>query len=448
MRVLDPAPTVIEPPTASRQPVISVRRLVGRFALAGLPALAAVIVITAAASVRVGTRLGIADAKRVNWLGSAVVEQQGLDDSLLDGSTAALAKVDAVVRRYVVRGSLVRVKIWSGAGKIIYSNEPRLIGMQFKLGADELAVLGGGLDVDAHVSDLKEAENLYETERRLLEVYRAVKLPSGTPVLFEGYFRYDDVRRTGRDLWAQFAPIAVGALLVLELVQIPFAVSLARRLRSGQHQRERLLQHAIDASDAERRRIAHDLHDGAVQELTGVSLSLAAAARSSPGVASTKLMVEAGAKIRETVKSLRSMLVDIYPPNLYEEGLESALADLLGGLHNRGVVTHLTVSPGALDLSRDEVSLLYRSAQEAIRNVVSHARASEVSVSVDRRTASTVLVVEDDGIGFDPEMLADRSRAGHVGLRGLVGLVQDAGGEIEVRSEPNRGTFVQISLPR
>jgi two-component system, NarL family, sensor kinase len=433
---------------AARQPTVSVRRLVIRFVLAGLPALAAAIVVTAVASVRIGTRLGIDDATRVNWVASTVVEDQGLDDALLAGDPAAIAKVDTVVRRYVVRASLVRVKIWSEDGTIIYSNEPRLIGMRFALGADEREVLRGTLLVDAAPSDLSQPENRYETERRLLEVYRAVKLPSGAPVLFESYFLYDDVRSTGRDLWTQFAPIAVGALLVLELVQIPFAISLARRLRSGQRQRERLLQHAIESSDAERRRIASDLHDGAVQDLTGVSMSLAAASRRAPSDPSATVMVEAGARIRETVKSLRSMLVDIYPPNLHEEGLESALADLLGALHNRGIVTHLSVDADARHLSREVVSLLYRGAQEAIRNATAHAHANEVTVTVRVRAHDAELVVEDDGRGFDAEVMADRARRGHVGLRSLVDLIQDADGDVEIRSQSGRGTLVRVSVPR
>jgi signal transduction histidine kinase len=159
-------------------------------------------------------------------------------------------------------------------------------------------------------------------------------------------------------------------------------------------------------------------------------------------------MGDAGSKIRETVKSLRSMLVDIYPPNLHEEGLQSALADLLGSVHNRGVRTRLDVAPEASQLNREAVSLLYRSAQETLRNVVTHAYATEVSVSVVVDGPRAILVVDDDGVGFDPEVLANRAKRGHVGLRSLVGLIQDAGGQIEVRSKPGVGTRVEVVVPR
>ncbi len=432
-------------PTGPQAPV-SVRRLVVRFALAGVPVLAAAIVITAIVSVRIGTKLGIQDAKRVNYVSALLVESQAVQDDLLVGDAGAITVVDEFVNKYIVRGSLVKVKIHDADGRILYSNEAKLIGEQFPLGDEELGVLSGKVDVEAEISDLSKEENTLEREDRLLEVYRRIQTPDGTPLLFETYFRYDDVRQVGSDVWRQFAPVAVGALLVLALVQIPFAINLARRLRAGQRQRERLLQHAIESSDAERRRIASDLHDGAVQDLTGVSMSLSARSRTTADDGARETMLDAGAKIRETVKSLRSMLVDIYPPNLYEEGLQSALADLLGALHNRGITTQLDVAPAASSLPREAVSLLYRSAQEATRNIANHAQASTVTVTVtvDHRTG--VLVVQDDGVGFDPEVLANRVLRGHVGLRSLAGLVNDAGGAIEIRSVPGVGTRVEVRV--
>ena len=105
-------------------------------------------------------------------------------------------------------------------------------------------------------------------------------------------------------------------LLVLYLVQVPLAYSLARRLRARQREREELLRRAIDASDLERRRIAADLHDGAVQRLAGVSLSLAASANAlgdaEDGGEAGGALSRAAAETRETIRELRTLLVDIY----------------------------------------------------------------------------------------------------------------------------------------
>ena len=107
---------------------------------------------------------------------------------------------------------------------------------------------------------------------------------------------------------------------------------MARQLRKGQEEREQLLMRAIDASDAERRRIAGDLHDGVVQDLAGLSFSLAAAsdrAAQRGAVESSEILDRAAASARRAVRQMRSLLVDIYPPNLHTVGLESALRDLL-----------------------------------------------------------------------------------------------------------------------
>jgi two-component system, NarL family, sensor kinase len=418
---------------------------VTRFALAGVLSLALVSAVTAYASRRFGTERAIAEAKNVTWVSMKGIIEPVLDDALLDMDRDVLDRIDVVVRQSVLRGSLVRVKIWSQDGTILYADEPRLIGERFELDADKLAVFGGS-DGKADVSDLAEPENRYETENtKLLEVYQRTELPNGTPVLFETYFRYSGVTAVGRQLWGQFAPIAIGALALLELIQIPLAWSMARRLRSSQRERERLLHHAIDASDAERRRIASDLHDGVVQDLTGVSLGLAALGKADQ--ITPEQVNEASSTIRTSIKSLRSLLVEIYPPNLREEGLESAIGDLLGRLSARGIATRLDVDLDDLALDLDTSSLLYRTAQEALRNVAAHSSAKQVRIEVRANGERLHLTVDDDGRGFSDEVLSDRAAQGHVGLRSLAGLVADLGGTLTVRSAPGSGTRVEVEMP-
>jgi two-component system, NarL family, sensor kinase len=424
---------------------ISVARLIGRFAVAGVVVLALVSALTALASRRVGTDQAIADAQRVTYTTGKGIIEPLLDPRLLEQDRDALEHLDRSVRDTVLKGSLVRVKVWSQDGVVLYSDESRLIGQQFDLEGDELEVLATGI-AHAEVSELSADENQFETESKLLEVYEQLHTTTGEPVLYEAYFRYSGVAAVGRKLWSQFAPIAIGALILLQLVQIPLAWSMARRLRSGQVERERLLRHAIDASDTERRRIASDLHDGVVQELTGVSLGLAALGRADH-IARTQVL-EASSAIRNSIKSLRSLLVEIYPPNLYEEGLESAVGDLLSGLAARGVVAELTVDLAGGELPRDVTALMYRTAQEALRNVAAHSFARHVRVDLRFCNDHHVrMSIEDDGRGFSAEQLADRGTEGHVGLRSLADLVADMGGSLEARSLPGQGTSVLVDVP-
>ncbi len=420
-------------------------RLIGRFAVAGVVVLALVSAVTAVASLRIGTDQAIADAQRVTFTTGKGIIEPLLDSGLVAQDRVALERLDLAVRNNVLAGSLIRVKIWSSDGVILYSDESRLIGERFELEADKLELLTTG-EASAEVSDLSNAENRFETESKLLEVYQRLELVTGEPVIYEAYFRYSGVAAVGRKLWTQFAPIAIGALVLLQLVQVPLAWSMARRLRAGQLERERLLRHAIEASDNERRRVASDLHDGVVQELTGISLGLAALGRGE--VVPPAQVVEASAAIRNSIKSLRSLLVEIHPPNLYEEGLESAVSDLLSGLAARGVETELAVDLGTAELPRDVTALMYRTAQEALRNVSAHAQAQHVRVDLrlcnDRHVR---LSVDDDGRGFSAEQLADRGSEGHMGLRSLADLVADMGGSLEARSSPGRGTSVRVDLP-
>jgi signal transduction histidine kinase len=141
------------------------------------------------------------------------------------------------------------------------------------------------------------------------------------------------------------------------------------------------------------------------------------------------------------------LLVEIYPPNLHEEGLEFALGDLLGGVSNRGIAVKLDVDLGKAELSADTVGLMYRSAQEALRNVVSHSGAGRVRLVAKVSGNVARIIVDDDGRGFTPEQIEHKTSDGHVGLRALSGLIADAGGKLSVLSAPGAGTRVDVSLP-
>src|SRR5207302_220476 len=106
-------------------------------------------------------------------------------------------------------------------------------------------------------------------------------------------------------------------------------------------------------------------------------------------------------------RELRTLIVDIAPPDLPREGLESALSDLLAPLSEHGVETTMDVA-GGRSLDGDTELLLYRAAREALRNVVEHAEAHHVRLSLGMDDGSVRLVVEDDGAGFSPTDLERR----------------------------------------
>ena len=203
-------------------------------------------------------------------------------------------------------------------------------------------------------------------------------------------------------MWQRFAPAILGTLLVLWIVQLPLAWRVARRLQEGQAERETLLRSAIESSELERRRIARDLHDGAVQDLAGVSYSLAATADSIDGASRDELeaaLREGAGGTRRTIRELRTLLVDIYPPDLHRTGLDAALRDLVAPLGARGIEASVDVAGRTPARGGRDAALPLRAG--GLRNVVLHSKASHVDVGVELEDGLARLTVADDGEGFE-----------------------------------------------
>jgi signal transduction histidine kinase len=383
--------------------------------------------------------------------GVGVVEP-ALLDGLRTGDPSAVAAIDRVVRGRVLDARTVRVKIWDASGRILYSDQTQLIGQSFPLGADEREALRANL-VASSVSDLTRPENQYERKfGKLLEVYLPIRMPSGDKVLFETYQEFASVEAQQQRIILQFGPVLGGALLLLLLLEVPLAWSMARNLQRAGVERETLLSHAVSASEGERRRIARDLHDGVVQRLAGTSMSLAAAGMemerhpngsSSAPIAET--LRDKAAEIREAIRELRSLIVKIAPTGLTGDNLHEALADLAEPLRAAGI--DVQVDAAQCELQDGQALLIFRVAQEALRNVARHSRAKHVKIEVRKAAAGCTLAVSDDGKGFDPALAGSSARGGHVGLALLQSLADDGGGRLRIVSTPGQGSRVEMSVP-
>jgi two-component system, NarL family, sensor kinase len=416
-----------------------------QFVAAGLVALIVLIVGSGWLSKRAATAEAIADARATTRLLATTVVQPALTRGLVRQQSASLDRFDVFALKRLIVGDVLRIKIWDSTGRIVYSDEARLIGQRFTLGHAELRVLETG-GTAAAVSDLTEPENRYEKNwGPLLEVYTQVRVPGGQPLLFEAYYSYDDVSRRSAAVLAAFRPITVAGLLIFVALTIPVVWVLARRLDASAAERERLLMAAVEASEAERRRIARDLHDGVVQDLAGISFGASATARELTDRPELAGRVEAlGTTIRQSLRTLRSLLVEIYPPDLRTEGLAAALDDLVAPALASGVEVELDVDDTS-NVSEETTALTWRVAQEAVRNALRHGRPSKLSVRVGVRGDTVSLDVVDDGVGFDPRKPA---REGHLGLRGLRDLITESGSMLTVESEPGSGTAVRLETAR
>jgi two-component system, NarL family, sensor kinase len=423
----------------------SVARAVFVFALTGLVVVCFLSLLAVTLLRKTANNAATHDAASLTRLAGLGIVAPELSRGVIRDRPAALAHLDRVVRSRVMLGPVVRVKIWDAAGRIVYSDEPRLIGERYPLPADELEKLETG-GTSSDISNLTRPENRFERrDGKLLEVYEGIVAPTGQRLLFEVYQRYSAISNQGKRLWSAFLPALIGAMVLLELLQMPLAVSLARRLKRGARERELLMRRAIDASSRERRRIARDLHDGPVQSLAGVSYSLAAAGGriGSLDAAAGELIGTAGVDTRRAITQLRSLLVELYPPTLSREGLRAAVSDLAAPLSARNIDVQIDV-PEDLGVTEGVEAVLFRSAQEALRNIAAHAHASTVRVGVSTETGRVVLAIKDDGGGFDMKV---QSPDGHLGLTLVADLVSDAGGELIVDSHPGAGTSVTVVIP-
>jgi two-component system, NarL family, sensor kinase len=425
----------------------AILRQVAVFALSGLAVLALVAVAGALALRSLSTSEAVRDARRLATVTGRGIVEPALTTAVVRGDPQAIARLDRIVHHRVLASDVARVKIWNAEGKIIYSDDASLIGRRFELTPEDLRALRTS-SASARQTDLTEPENAHErTFGKLTSVYLGLRAQDGTPVLYEEYLRSSAIAGSSRRLVRLFAPVGIVALLVLAVLQIPLAWRMAHRIRRAQQDRERLLQSAIDASDRERRLIAAGLHDGVVQELAGHSFEMAAAAEQDQSNAELRRVLgDSAAGTRNAIRQLRSMLLEIYPPALRSHGLAAALPDAVAPLSARGVKVTLEIDEG-LQMPEETEQLVFRAAQEAIRNAGAHAAACNVDILVTRTGDTVRLRVADDGRGFDGDDVRASRADGHLGLAMLRDLAEAAGGTLTVTSEPGSGTAVELEVP-
>jgi signal transduction histidine kinase len=429
---------------------IGVRAVVLRIAAAAVLVIVVVVIAGAFASRRLAERESVNDAAHTTDLFAESVVQPALHDGILDGDPASTATLRAATAN-LDAADIVRVKLWTPDGRVVFSDDPRLVGEVFPLAQDERAVFSDP-KTKAEVTNLARPENrLEQGQGKLLEVYRPVWTPSGRPLLFETYSRYHVVVQRSGQIWRGLAGVTLTSLLLLVVCLIPLSVRLVGSLRRAQSQREALLHRAVDASAEERRRIAGSLHDGPVQDLAATSFVLTAAAgrTSTTGDPDSGAALNAAAsEVRENIRGLRSLLVDIYPAGLSSAGLGAALSDLAGSVRGHGLAVSLVLpDEGLPPLETASEQLVFRIAQEALRNAAKHASARTAELRLARSGDAVVFEVCDDGVGFDAEAVLSAPPEGHFGLRLMTDLAQQTGADLDVATGPGQGTRWRLTMP-
>src|SRR5688572_10746822 len=207
----------------------------------------------------------------------------------------------------------------------------------------------------------------------------------------------------------------------------------------------------IEAQEDERRRIARDLHDQIGQTLTAVKMNLYTVQRFCSAPEAAHCLKDNIDAIDEALRLVRDLSVDLRPPLLDDLGLATALCWYVDRYEKRaGVTTEVLIEmPNRNErFSRDLETACFRIAQEALTNVVRHARATHVLLQLTRKESSLQMIVKDDGAGFDPGVLRRRARRiATLGLLGMQERAHAAGGVLEIHSKLSRGTELRFSVP-
>jgi PAS domain S-box-containing protein len=226
--------------------------------------------------------------------------------------------------------------------------------------------------------------------------------------------------------------------------------SLFKFLQDRDEDRTRIMRRTNAAIEAQRNRIARDLHDGPVQGVSAASLSLEAVLlmlRAGDVDEGLSVLSKVRAELSEEADNLRRLMSGLRPPLLEERGLIPALREKLDRFGREHRVHTEFSGSATVEIQQDLETLAYRVVQEALANTAKHAKAASVNVSVETTGGQLRVEIVDDGDGFDSAKAREYLQSGHVGLATMKERVQLANGTFMVHSTPGRGTTVVASLP-
>jgi signal transduction histidine kinase len=205
----------------------------------------------------------------------------------------------------------------------------------------------------------------------------------------------------------------------------------------------------IEAQEAERRRVARELHDEIGQTLTAIKINLQTVGQSAETLSLAPRLKESVAIIDRALEQVRDLSLDLRPSLLDDLGLVAALRWYVDRESRRaGLVPELVADLSATPLPPELETACFRITQEALTNVVRHSQARRVWVTVRQRGEELQLVIRDDGLGFDvSDVRGRRASAESIGLQGMQERALILGGRIEITSTHSQGTEIRATFP-
>lgn len=253
------------------------------------------------------------------------------------------------------------------------------------------------------------------------------------------YSKHDDRMGLPNMVYTHF-----GFLVWLAVATTVLCFVLVRRqerVQALQEVRRQLVSEAMQSDERHNQEVAEGLHDGPLQTLLAARLQLDEVRERTPGPELDAVY----AALEDTATALRSTVTELHPQVLAQLGLTPAVRELLRQFESR---SRVAVRADLEEVGKpDAQQLLYRAARELLTNIGKHAQATTVSVRLGRIGNRVVLSVADDGVGFDPAVVAQYVAGGHIGLGSLLARFDAMGGSMLVDSAVGGGTRVTVTSP-
>jgi len=240
--------------------------------------------------------------------------------------------------------------------------------------------------------------------------------------------------------------VSANELLNIEIEERKYS---EKKLLEHQEKLRSLSSELLLTEERERRRLATELHDGIGQTLSVTMIKLGELREASTSNEAVKALDDIREFIKQSIQDTRSLTSELSPPVLYELGLESALAWLVTETRQKhGLQIEFNDDGQPKPLDNSCRMIMFQAARELIFNIVKHARAHSVTVSVRKDNDAIRIDIEDDGLGFDiSEFAATASGSRGFGLFSIRERLSPLGGHLEIKSEPGRGTHVTMVAP-
>lgn len=370
----------------------------------------------------------------------AVILSPLITDELLRHDPTAIARIREVSTALETYGGVESMTVTTEDGRVVWADDPALLSR-----APETLRKSAG-DVRSGPFDsvrIFEADENPVPETTSVAFETRVETAQGVPAVIRVAYANQTSARGGLVGDSLFSAAFAAGLLLITTSIVLYGLSGRNRSRRERRERQRLVDRLASTADAERQRIAGALHDGAVQELVGVSLSLGAIATAAPPPLDASLR-ELADTTRTAVTRVRSVLSGIYPVPVPPTGWLAGVEDLVEALRAAGVVVKVDAPPARYS-SHSEL-LMLRVAREALRNVAVHAHAHSVSISVSQQGPLLRLAIADDGIGFDYRTTSANAATGHVGLQLVRDLACEFGAALTISSAPGSGTVLVLEV--